>query len=115
MNLEELLEAIAREKRIRGEVPVMPHAKLVKDWWPKPKIRPLPKPLWGNRWQNTNSAYLHKYECWSFSEIGFNPRDPVIDGIPQAECVAYGETPNQAYDTWCQVFNSWNKKEDWIK
>lgn len=96
----------------------MPNAKLVKDWWPKPTIRTIPEKYWGDKWSN-NRGILHKYECFSFSHIGFHSggyrgvqTDP---SLPGNVCLAYGETPEQAYDQWCSVFKVWNDKEDWVK
>lgn len=93
----------------------MPHAKLVKSWWPKPKIAAVPEHLWGDRWTNVNSGCMHKFVCYSFSAMGFHPRDPITPGVPECECLAYGESPEQAYDKWCDIFNVWNKEEDWVK
>jgi hypothetical protein len=96
----------------------MPNAKLVKDWWPKPTIRTIPEKYWGDKWSN-NRGILHKYECFSFSHVGFHSggyrgvqTDP---NLPGNVCLAYGETPEQAYDQWCSVFKVWNDKEDWVK
>lgn len=96
----------------------MPNKRLVQDWWPSPIIKPLPESLWGDKWSNVGSGgLLHKYECSSFSAMGFhheNERNQ-MDGLPKCKCLAYGETPEQAYNRWCEVFNSWNKKEEWVK
>lgn len=88
---------------------------LVENWWPKPTIKPLAEIFWGNKWQNVNSGCMHKYECRSFSAIGFQTSKNQVEGLPSLICLAYGETPEQAYDKWCEVFNSWNKQKDWVK
>lgn len=114
MSLERLIE-LARGKRPW----VSRNAKMVKEWWPKPTIRTVPKQFWGDRWTNANSGCEHRFECYSFSRIGFhsggyrgeqpNPK------LPGNVCLAYGETPQQAYDKWCEIFKVWNDKEDWVK
>lgn len=115
MSLEKLIQLARKE---RGIKPYMPHAKLVKKWWPKPKIRILEEKYWGDKWSN-HRGIIRKYECLSFSAIGFHSggyrgvqTDPTLPGNV---CLAYGETPEQAYDQWCEIFNVWNKKEDWVK
>lgn len=99
------------DKLLRGTV----SKRLAKDWWPKPVIRPIPERFWGNKWQNVNSGCMHKYECSSFSVIGFHTNKKQVEGLPSLKCLAYGETPEQAYDKWCEIFNVWNRKEDWVK
>lgn len=106
MTTKGLLERIIAEaRRQRGIKPYMPHAKLVKDWWPKPKIVRV-----FNEYMCSEGK---TWECYSFSTIGFHPRDPVIPGVPVGECLAYGDSPEKAYDKWCEIFNVWNKKEEW--
>lgn len=120
MTIEELLDKARHAKHMRelsqGQKPAK--NKLVEDWWPKPKIIALPKSKWGKRWEHPNSNCEHRFECFSFSKIGFhsggyrgkqtNPRKP------ENVCLAYGESPKEAYDNWCKVFKSWNTKSDWI-
>lgn len=108
MSLNALLLLAGKSRRI------MPHKKLVKDWWPKPSIRTIPEKYWGDKWSN-NRGILHKYECFSFSRIGFHTNRVQKPGLPLNKCLAYGETPEQAYDQWCVIFNVWNDKEDWVK
>lgn len=88
--------------------------RLVQDWWPKPTIKQHPKKYWGTKWTNGDSI-LHKYTCRSFSSIGFTTREQQVDGLPNLLCFAHGESPEQAYDQWCELFNAWNKKEQWVK
>jgi hypothetical protein len=92
----------------------MPHSTLVKSWWPKPVIKPLPEKYWGDKWQNVNSGCMHKYRCTSFSAIGFQTKEKNPNG-PSQVCLGYGETPEQAYDQWCEVFNVWNNEGDWVR
>lgn len=103
MSLEKL---IALEKK-RGYI-------LVKAWWPKPTIKPIPERLWGDKWRNVNSRCMHKFKCYSFSSIGFHTSERQKEGLPGNLCMAYGETPQGAYDRWCEIFNVWNKKEEWL-
>lgn len=114
MDLDEMIR-LARNKR--GDKPYMRNMHLVQDWWPKPKIRIIDKMYWGTKHSN-NRGILHKFECWSFSTIGFHSGgyrgvqdDP---HLPDAVCLAYGESPEQAYDHWCEIFKSWNEKEEWV-
>lgn len=88
---------------------------LVKEWWPKPKIKSVPKKFWGSRWINLSTGCLHKYECYSFSSTGFYTSEEQLEGLPSLKCMSYGETPEQAYTNWCRLFAVWNKEEDWIK
>lgn len=92
----------------------MPNKKLVKEWWPKPLIKQHPKKYWGTKWTN-GDGILHKYTCRSFSTIGFITKEQQVEGLPKQLCFAHGESPEQAYDRWCELFNSWNKKEEWVK
>lgn len=114
MSIEKFIQE-ARDKQ--GIKPYTPHARLVQGWWPKPKIRTIPEKYWGSKWSN-NSGILHKYECFSFSHIGFHSGgyrgEQTNPNLPGNVCLAYGETPEQAYDRWCEVFNVWNKKEQWV-
>lgn len=116
MTIEELI-ALVRKRR--GVKPPMPNARYVKEWWPKPKIRALPPEQWGDRWMNVNSKCLHKFECFSFSATGFHAggyRGEQTDPhLPGNVCLAYGETPEEAYNQWCSIFDVWNNKEDWVK
>lgn len=111
MSLEALMEAARQRMGIRRS---MPHAAKVKAWWPKPNIVKQPEKYWGDRWQNVNSKCRHIYRCESHSAIGFGTRkiNPVATG-PEHWCFAYGETPEHAYDKWCELFNVWNKEGDW--
>lgn len=103
MTSERLFEKIITEARRRqGIKPYIPNAKLVEDWWPKPKII------------LTKNKHWPKYTCYSFSTIGFHPRDPIVKGVPEGECMVYGDTPSEAYNKWCEIFNVWNKKEEWV-
>jgi len=113
MTFEELIE---KARKARGEKPRMYNSKLVQEWWPTPKIRIIDEQSWGDRHSN-NGGVLSKFECFSFSRIGFgdggyrgvqsNPK------LPGNVCLAYGESPEQAYDKWCEIFNVWNYMEDW--
>ena len=93
---------------------LMPHASLVKPWWPKPVIKAQPEKYWGTKWTN-GTGLLHKYVCTSFSSIGFYTRKTQIEGLPSLECFTYGESPEEAYDRWCELFNVWNKEEEWVE
>lgn len=95
------IEDLITEARKRcGIKPYIHNQRLVKNWWPKPKIRYAGE-IWG-------------FECYSPSMLGFHPRDAEFSKTITAECKAYGETPEAAYDKWCSIFGSWNKKEDWV-
>ena len=93
----------------------IPNKKLVQSWWSKPSIRVVPERYWGTRQQNANSGCLHKYECSSFSSIGFHTNKVQKQGLPKLKCLAYGETPEQAYNSWCYIFSVWNEEKDWLK
>ena len=116
MTLEELIDNARHLRRLSGPPPA--RNKLVKDWWPKPKIIALPKEQWGNRWQHPNSNCEHRFECFSFSHMGFHSGgyrgEQSEKGKPENICLAYGETPTQAYNSWCKIFEVWNKEEDWL-
>lgn len=90
-----------------------PNLRFVKSWWPKPRLRPIQEKYWGNKWSN-NNGILHKWECTSFSAIGFCTNKKQKEGLPKLECMGYGETPQQAYNNWCELFKVWNKETDWI-
>lgn len=53
------------------------------------------------------------YECYSPSAKGFHPREGDLNEKITCECKAYGKTPEDAYNSWCGVFPSWNNEEDW--
>ena len=110
MSLEKLIKLTLANKALTR----MANKHLVENWWPKPTIKPLAEKYWGDKWRNVNSGCMHKYECRSFSAIGFHSGED-NGGLPSLWCLGYGETPEQAYDAWCRVFNVWNKQEDWVK
>lgn len=114
MSFEQLIE---KARKARGVKPYMRNANLVQMWWPMPKIRIIHRKHWGEKCRN-NGGILHKYECFSFSHVGFHSGgyrgEQTNPKLPGNICLAYGETPEQAYDKWCEIFNVWNDKEYWV-
>lgn len=115
MDIEALIELARKKGRYKTFIR---NKHLVKDWWPKPQIRIIDEMYWGTKHTN-NRGILHKYECFSFSRIGFGSGGyrgkQTNPNLPENICLAYGETPEEAYDHWCEIFNAWNDTEDWVK
>ncbi len=110
-----MTEKLVRHLELLNRTPHLLNRRFVQAWWPKPTLRPIEEKYWGDRLRNVGSGgRLHKWECISFSAIGFHTNEKQVDGKPNLKALAYGETPQQAYDAWCEVFKAWNKEEDWI-